>query len=82
LLPPAELSAIKRFTAEDYEKANSMPFRYRTTALAGAWRATLEEATDDAVKAGQAYRDDDYPARIVWRADARIEEQASARKNA
>lgn len=59
-----------------------MPFRYRTSVLAGAWRDTPEEATNDAVMAGQAYREEDCPVRIVWRAGARIEERVQSRNNA
>jgi hypothetical protein len=82
LLTAVELSGIKCFITDNCEGAKQMPFRYRTTALAGAWRDTLEEATNDAMKAGQAYREEDCPTRIVWRADARIEKRANASKNA
>lgn len=32
-------------------------YRYRTKALVGRWRANLDEAVEDAVRAGQARRE-------------------------
>ena len=53
-------------------KARSARFhRYRTRALTGAWRLTMGEAIDDAIKAGQAMAE--ASGEITWVVPGTIE---------
>lgn len=49
-------------------------FRYRTSALTGPWRDTVEEAIGDAAKAKQAEADEFAPDGVRWIVPGRIEE--------
>ena len=60
--------------AERAEAAAAEPrllYRYRTSAFHGNWFATEEEAAEDALRAGQAYRDG--RGKLALRGDCRIE---------
>ena len=50
-----------------------MKYRYRSPVLHGPWRASREQAVEDAIRAGQAGRADDGS--IRWYDDARLEEE-------
>ena len=52
-------------------------YRYRTSVLAGPWRATEYEAAGDAVRAKQAVNDDSEAGGIRWTVPGRIEERMS-----
>jgi len=54
-----------------------MHYRYRTPALIGPWRASAEEAREDALRAAQADRREDGT--FAWRASARLERGGGAR---
>jgi hypothetical protein len=56
----------------------SLPFRYRyrTTALLGAWKGSVEDAARDAVRAGQAVPSVSCEHGIRWRVDGEIEQES------
>ncbi len=56
--------------AED-QPAKLACYRYKTEVLVGPWRRRPERALDDAVAAGQAWRNGG--GRIYWRLDGEIE---------
>ena len=53
-------------------------YRYRTSALAGSWRESREDALRDAVKAHQALADPSRPEGVRWLVHGEIEEEESA----
>lgn len=54
-------------------------FRYRTSALTGPWRDTPDQALNDAVKAKQAWIDEDNPSDVRWIVPGQIEERTEGR---
>ena len=51
-------------------------FRYRTIVLVGPWQRTPEAAEDDAILAGQAFREAEG-GMLHWRVNGRIERAVS-----
>jgi hypothetical protein len=47
--------------------------RYRTATMLGRWCLTREEACGDALRAGQARRDETLPDKILWAVPGEIE---------
>jgi hypothetical protein len=48
-----------------------MRYRYRTAALLGPWQTSAEQACADAIRARQAYRDED--GLLIWLGNAGLE---------
>lgn len=53
-------------------------YRYRTKVLVGPWRASPDDAAEDAIRAGQAHRETDDVS-LRWLVSGRIESTARAR---
>jgi hypothetical protein len=53
-------------------------YRYRTATLIGPWRATPEEAAEDAVRARQAAPSEEDPAGIRWIVPGSIEKRRAS----
>lgn len=54
-------------------------FRYRTAVLVGPWRDRIEQASADAVRAGQA-RLEPPGSELIWTVPGRIESTAEGRQ--
>jgi len=51
-----------------------MRYRYRSSVLLGAWQSTVQMARADAIRAKQAYRNEDGT--ITWQGSAGLEAAA------
>ena len=60
------------------EGARPIRYRYRTSALAGRWRDSRDEALRDAVNAHQAMLDENAPGGLRWLVRGEIEEAEDA----